>query len=92
MIKARFGGIDALLACAGGHGLGSATQTCDETWQAALRSNLDSAFQSARACLPLLIERRGSVVLLGSIASLAGKRPGVLPGRVQTISATPSVT
>ena len=70
-IKARFGGIDALLACAGGHGLGSATQTCDETWQAALRSNLDSAFQSARACLPSLIERRGSMVLLGSIASLA---------------------
>lgn len=70
-IKARFGGLDALLACAGGHGLGSATHTRDETWQAALRSNLDSAFQSARACLPLLIERRGSIVLLGSIASLA---------------------
>jgi NAD(P)-dependent dehydrogenase (short-subunit alcohol dehydrogenase family) len=70
-IRARFGGIDALLACAGGHGLGSATETCDEVWQAALRSNLDSAFHSARACLPLLIERRGSIVLLGSIASLA---------------------
>ncbi len=25
-----------------------------------------------------------------SIASVAGKRPGVLPGRVQTMSATPS--
>ncbi len=70
-IRERFGGIDALLACAGGHGLGSATQTSDDTWQAALRSNLDSAFHSARACLPLLIERRGSIVLLGSIASLA---------------------
>ncbi|WP_437882231.1 SDR family NAD(P)-dependent oxidoreductase [Pseudomonas sp. LRF_L74] len=67
----RFGAIDALLACAGGHGLGSATQTDDETWQAAMRSNLDSAFHSARACLPALIERRGSIVLLGSIASLA---------------------
>lgn len=70
-IRARFGGIDALLACAGGHGLGTATETSDEVWQAALRSNLDSAFHSARACLPLLIERRGSIVLLGSIASLA---------------------
>lgn len=70
-INAHFGGIDALLACAGGHGLGSATQTSDEAWLAALRSNLDSAFHSARACLPLLIERRGSIVLLGSIASLA---------------------
>lgn len=70
-IRTRFGGIDALLACAGGHGLGSATQTSDDAWQAALRSNLDSAFHSARACLPLLSERRGSIVLLGSIASLA---------------------
>ena len=70
-IRSRFGGLDALLACAGGHGLGTATQTSDEGWQAAMRSNLDSAFHSARACLPLLIERRGSIVLLGSIASLA---------------------
>src|SRR3989338_6615994 len=70
-IRARLGGIDALLACAGGHGLGSATETSDEVWQAALRSNLDSAFHSARACLPLLVERRGSIVLFGSIASLA---------------------
>ena len=70
-IRARFGGIDALLACAGGHGLGTATETSDEVWQAAMRSNLDSAFHSARACLPLLIEQRGSIVLLGSIASLA---------------------
>ncbi|WP_179539867.1 MULTISPECIES: SDR family NAD(P)-dependent oxidoreductase [Pseudomonadaceae] len=70
-IRERFGGVDALLACAGGHGLGSVTDTDDATWQAALRSNLDSAFYSARACLPLLIERRGGIVLLGSIASLA---------------------
>jgi NAD(P)-dependent dehydrogenase (short-subunit alcohol dehydrogenase family) len=70
-IKAHFGGIDALLACAGGHGLGSATDTTDDAWSAAMRSNLDSAFHSARACLPSLIERRGSIVLLGSIASLA---------------------
>lgn len=70
-IRQRFGGLDALLACAGGHGLGSATDTSSEDWQAAMRSNLDSAFFSAQACLPLLIERRGSIVLLGSIASLA---------------------
>ncbi len=70
-IHARFGGIDALLACVGGHGLGSATDTSDDAWQAALRGNLDTAFHSARACLPALLERRGSIVLLGSIASLA---------------------
>lgn len=70
-IRAHCGGLDGVIASAGGHGLGTACQTSDESWQAALRSNLDSAFHTARACLPLLRERRGSLVLLGSIAALA---------------------
>jgi NAD(P)-dependent dehydrogenase (short-subunit alcohol dehydrogenase family) len=70
-IVERFGGLDGVVANAGGHGLGSATETKDEDWQAAMRANLDSAFQTARACLPLLIERRGSLVLMASIAALA---------------------
>ncbi|EJM06877.1 dehydrogenase of unknown specificity, short-chain alcohol dehydrogenase [Pseudomonas sp. GM102] len=70
-IRQRYGRLDVLLACAGGHGLGSATQTSPQTWEAALRSNLDSAFYSARACLPLLLETAGNIVLIGSIASLA---------------------
>jgi len=69
-IKQRFGGIDALIASAGGHGLGSVTEISQNDWAAAIRGNLESAFQTARACLPLLIERRGSIVLLGSIAGL----------------------
>lgn len=70
-IVERFGGLDGVLANAGGHGLGRATDTSDEDWQAALRANLDSAFHTARACLPLLIERRGAMVLMASIAALA---------------------
>ena len=70
-IEDRFGGLDSLICCAGGHGLGNAVQTSDAAWEAALRSNLHTAFHSAAACLPLLVERRGSIVLLGSIASLA---------------------
>lgn len=70
-LRERFGGLDAVIACAGGHGLGRAGDIDDAAWRAALRSNLDSAFQTARACLPLLRERQGSLVLLGSIASLA---------------------
>ena len=70
-IRTHFGRLDVLLACAGGHGLGSATQTSPATWEGALRSNLDSAFYSARACLPLLQESAGNMVLIGSIASLA---------------------
>ncbi|QQD26218.1 SDR family oxidoreductase [Pseudomonas simiae] len=70
-IREQHGRLDVLLACAGGHGLGSATQTSPSTWESALRSNLDSAFYSARACLPLLQESAGNIVLIGSIASLA---------------------
>ncbi|WP_339529957.1 SDR family oxidoreductase [Pseudomonas mucidolens] len=70
-ISERYGRLDVLLACAGGHGVGSATQTSPQTWEASLRSNLDSAFYSARACLPLLVASAGNIVLIGSIASLA---------------------
>ncbi|AOE85312.1 SDR family NAD(P)-dependent oxidoreductase [Pseudomonas sp. TCU-HL1] len=70
-IVERFGGLDGVLANAGGHGMGRATDTRDEDWQAAMRANLDSAFYTARACLPLLAERRGSLVLMASIAALA---------------------
>lgn len=70
-IREHYGRLDVLLACAGGHGVGSATQTSPATWEIALRSNLDSAFYSARACLPMLQESAGNIVLIGSIASLA---------------------
>ncbi|SDB62012.1 SDR family NAD(P)-dependent oxidoreductase [Pseudomonas sp. NFACC13-1] len=70
-IRTRHGRLDVLLACAGGLGMGSATETQPSAWQAALRSNLDSAFYSARACLPLLQESAGNIVLIASIASLA---------------------
>jgi len=75
-IEAAFGGIDVLVACAGGHGLGAAGETSDQAWRDALRGNLDSAFASARACLPSLLARRGNMVLVGSIASLVAG-PGV---------------
>ncbi|ROM73021.1 3-oxoacyl-ACP reductase [Pseudomonas brassicacearum] len=75
-IRERFGRIDVLLACAGGMGLGSSTETSPQAWEAAVRSNLDSAFYSARACLPLLQESAGNIVLIASIASLAAG-PGV---------------
>ncbi|KVN36754.1 3-oxoacyl-ACP reductase [Burkholderia pyrrocinia] len=75
-IAERFGRIDALVACAGGHGLGRADETDDAQWRAAMHANLDTAFVSARACLPDLIAQRGSIVLVASIAALAAG-PGV---------------
>ena len=75
-IQAQYGAMDALVACAGGMGQGSATETDDADWQAALNANLTTAFTSARACLPALQASGGSIVLLASIASLAAG-PGV---------------
>ncbi|NIE62260.1 SDR family oxidoreductase [Burkholderia sp. Ax-1719] len=65
------GGVTSLIACAGGLGAGSALETSDDDWAGAMRANLDTAFVSARACLPQLIARRGSIVMVASIASLA---------------------
>lgn len=69
-IVERFGGIDVLVANAGGHGAGATTEMSDETWALATRTNLDTAFVSARACLPSLIERKGAIVVVSSIAGL----------------------
>lgn len=65
-----YGGVDSLICSAGGHGLGSATAISEAEWHDSMRLNLDTVFISARACLPSLIERQGSIVTLGSLASV----------------------
>lgn len=67
----RFGGLDALVANAGGEGGGAAGDADDPTWQAGLQANLTSCFVCARAALPRLLERHGSIVIVSSIAALA---------------------
>jgi meso-butanediol dehydrogenase / (S,S)-butanediol dehydrogenase / diacetyl reductase len=67
----HFGGIDVLVANAGGHGLGDALHTDDSAWEQARRANLDTAFVAAREALPPLIDRRGTIVFIASIAALA---------------------
>lgn len=66
----RFGSLDILVANAGGHGSGPTISMSDETWAQATRANLDTAFVSARECLPELIKAKGSIVMLASIAGL----------------------
>jgi NAD(P)-dependent dehydrogenase (short-subunit alcohol dehydrogenase family) len=73
----RFGGIDVLVANAGGHGVGELTATDDDAWRLATRLNLDTAFICARELMPTLIARRGNIVVLSSLAGhFAG--PGVV--------------
>ncbi|RZU66235.1 NAD(P)-dependent dehydrogenase (short-subunit alcohol dehydrogenase family) [Microterricola gilva] len=72
----RFGRIDVLVANAGGHGLATVLETDDAAWEEALRSNLSSAFVMTRESLPALIEAKGQIVVVSSLAGLfAG--PGV---------------
>jgi NAD(P)-dependent dehydrogenase (short-subunit alcohol dehydrogenase family) len=69
-VEAHLGGLDILVANAGGHGLGAALDTDDDAWSAARRTNLDTAFVAAREALPSLLKRRGSIVVVASIAAL----------------------
>lgn len=75
--RARFGGIDTLVANAGGLGAGTAAGVTDGDWADSLRSNLTTCLVSARACLPDLVRRRGSVVVISSIAGLAASPESV---------------
>ncbi len=70
-VAERFGGIDILVANAGGHGTGTAADMPDEAWERSWRLNVTTCLVAARACLPQLIARRGSVVVVSSIAGLA---------------------
>ena len=67
----HFGGLDVLVANAGGEGGGAAADADDATWDAGLRTNLTSCFVCARAALPQLVERRGAIVVVSSVAALA---------------------
>ena len=75
-ILAAFGRVDAVVANAGGHGVGSVAETADEEWDLSFRTNVSTAFVLARAALPALTASRGSIVVVSSLAGLfAG--PGV---------------
>lgn len=71
-----FGRLDVVVANAGGHRPGMATELDDDAWRFNAHVNLDTAFVTARETLPHLIESGGNVVVVSSIAGLfAG--PGV---------------
>ncbi|OGT79151.1 MAG: 3-oxoacyl-ACP reductase [Gammaproteobacteria bacterium RIFCSPLOWO2_02_FULL_61_13] len=67
---AAFGGLDAVVACAGTVEVGAVADTDDDSWRRMMYSNLDTAFVTAREALPSLIERRGAIVIVSSIAGL----------------------
>ena len=66
----ELGGLDVLIANAGGDGSAAALDVDDGLWEAVLRSNLTSSFVLARAALPALAERSGAIVVVSSVAGL----------------------
>lgn len=67
----RFGGLDVVVANAGGHGFATIAETTDSDWTDATRANLDTAFVLLRAAMPELVRRKGAIAVTASIASLA---------------------
>ena len=68
----KFGRLDGLVNAAGVIGSGSILDTTPAEWDRVMDSNLRAVFLMIRAASPALIESKGSIV---SIASVAGLRP-----------------
>jgi NAD(P)-dependent dehydrogenase (short-subunit alcohol dehydrogenase family) len=73
----RFGGLDVVVANAGGSPPSPALDTDDAAWATAIHNNLTTAFVTCRESLPALLERQGAIVIVSSLAGhFAG--PGVV--------------
>ncbi|MER6583190.1 SDR family NAD(P)-dependent oxidoreductase [Nonomuraea sp. NPDC001023] len=67
----RFGGLDVVVANAGGHGGGPVGETDDASWRLSLDANLNTCFVTCREALPALVRSKGAIVVVSSIAGLA---------------------
>jgi NAD(P)-dependent dehydrogenase (short-subunit alcohol dehydrogenase family) len=67
----RFGGIDVVVANAGIASYGSLLQVDPEMVKRVLDVNLLGVFHTARATVPALIERRGYLLIVSSLAAFA---------------------
>lgn len=65
-----FGGLDGLVLNAGVMAPGGVGDLSLESWTELVSVNLTGCFLVARAVLPVLIERRGSIVSVASVAAL----------------------
>ncbi|MGO9928663.1 MAG: SDR family oxidoreductase [Mycobacterium sp.] len=74
----RFGGIDVVVANAGIASYGSVLRVDPEAFKRVLDVNVLGVFHTVRATLPAVIERRGYVLIVSSLAAYAAA-PGLAP-------------
>ncbi len=75
---ARFGGIDTVVANAGIASYGTALGVDPEAFRKVIDVNLVGVFHTVRATLPAVIERRGYVLIVSSLAAFVAA-PGMVP-------------
>lgn len=74
----RFGGIDTVVANAGIGSYGSVLQVDPEAFRQLMDVNVLGVFHTVRAALPSVIDRRGYVLIVSSLAAYAAC-PGLAP-------------
>jgi len=74
----RFGGIDVVVANAGVISYGSVLQVDPEAFKRVLDINVLGVFNTLRAALPAVIDRRGYVLIVSSLAAYTAA-PGLAP-------------
>jgi NAD(P)-dependent dehydrogenase (short-subunit alcohol dehydrogenase family) len=74
----RFGGIDVVVANAGIASYGSVLQVDPEAFKRLLDVNVLGVFHTVRAALPSIVDRRGYVLIVSSLAAFAAA-PGLAP-------------
>ncbi|KZS52940.1 short-chain dehydrogenase [Mycobacterium kansasii] len=74
----KFGGIDVVIANAGIASYGSVLQVDPEAFKRVLDVDVLGVFHTVRATLPAVIERRGYVLIVSSLAAYAAS-PGLAP-------------
>jgi NAD(P)-dependent dehydrogenase (short-subunit alcohol dehydrogenase family) len=75
---ARFGGIDVAVANAGIASYGSVLTVDPATFHRVIDINVNGVFHTVRAALPSIIERKGYVLVVSSLAAFAAA-PGMSP-------------
>jgi 3-oxoacyl-[acyl-carrier protein] reductase len=72
-VEETLGKVEVLVNSAGVTGDGLAMRMTDDQWRRVLSTNLDGPFTVARRALPAMVKARfGRIVLVGSVAGLAG--------------------